>query len=105
MHSVLKTEFDELEALAFKKDIDIELLKTEIEEVVFILSEGKMICLTVVKSEEQDFFICYKVDINKLVWAEQEGFRTGDGFILGIEKEILHLFKSRTAYLKYLNLL
>lgn len=105
MHPLLEKEFDELEALAFTKGIVVELIETELEEVIFVISEGKMICLTIVKSEEQDFFICYKVDINKLLWAEEEGFRTEDGFILGIEKEILNLFKSRTAYLKYLNLL
>ena len=105
MRTILKKEFNEIEAVAIEKGIAVRLLETELEEVIFVVSEGKTICLTSFKSEERELFVCYKVDINKLLWAEEEGFRTADGFILGVEKEILHLFESRRAYFKYLNLL
>ena len=103
MHPALKKEFENLKALAEKKDKSIAVIETQLEHVVFISSGEKLACLVITEEEIHNLLTCFKVNLNKWKYANDEGFGIKD-IPECLAKEILVRFNSPTEYLRYLDL-
>jgi hypothetical protein len=104
MHQALKNEFSNLKELALKKGVSLALVETQLENIAFISSEKRLVCLVVVEGEIHNMLSCYKVNVNKWAWAENEGFDLNGDMPKDITDEILARFKAPTEYLEYLKL-
>ena len=104
MHQALKNEFSNLKELALKKDVPLALVETQLENIAFISSGKRLVCLAVIEDEIHNMLSCYRVNVNKWAWAENEGFDLSEGIPKDITDEILVRFKTPTEYLEYLKL-
>ena len=104
MHSALRKEFDNLKALATEKGVSLALIETQMENIAFISSGKKLVCLAVEEGKIHNMLNCFRVNINKWSWAESEGFNLEDGIPKDISEEILIRFKTPEEYLSYLDL-
>lgn len=103
MHPALKKEFENLKALAERKNKSVVLMETKLENVVFISSDEKLACLVISEEEIHNLLTCFKVNLNKWKYAHDEGFEIKD-IPECLAKEILVRFNSPTEYLRYLDL-
>jgi len=103
MHQALRNEFNNLKKLGTQKGIPLALIETQIENVVFISSGERLVCLAIAEDEIHNMLSCYRVDMKKWNWAEAEGFTLQD-IPKDLTNEILIRFKTPTEYLKYLKL-
>ena len=103
MHQALKKEFENLKTLANKRGASVALVETQLENVVFISSGEKLVCLVIIEEEIHNLLSCFKVDINKWKWAQDEGFGVKD-IPDCLSKEILIKFHTPSEYLGYLDL-
>ena len=103
MHTALKQEVQNLKDLALRKGVPLTFAETTLDTVAFVLTNKKLVCLTLVEDEIHNMLTCYKVDINKWNWAELEGFTTEEEFPK-IANEILIKFNTPKEYLRYLGL-
>ena len=104
MHPALKKEFENLKILSKEKDAPIALIETQLENVVFISSGKRLVCLVIQEGKIHNMLSCLKVDLNKWEWAEKEGFSLEEGIPEDLSKEILTKFQTPSEYLNYLNL-
>jgi len=104
MHQALKREFKNLKTLSQKKDIPLSLIETNLENVVFVSSGRRLICLAVEEGKIHNMLSCFKVDLSKWKWAEEEGFSLEDGLPEELIGEILIKFNTPSEYLDYLNI-
>ena len=104
MHQALRKEFDSLKALALRKGTSLALIETQLEHVVFISSDKKIVCLVIEEGRIHNTLTCFKVNMNKWAWAESEGFSLKNGIPNDIASEILIKFKTADEYLGYLGL-
>lgn len=105
MHEVLEKEFSNLKKLAFKKETSLVLIRTQLDCVAFVSSGEKVVCLVIVEEKFHDVLSCFKVNLNKWTWAENEGFDlSGKNTPKDVVNEILIPFKTFGEYLKYLDL-
>jgi hypothetical protein len=102
MHPALMKEFKNLKALS--EDSPIAIIETQLENVAFISNGDKLICLVIEETKIHNILSCFKVDLKKWEWAEQEGFNLADGIPDDLGKEILIKFQTPSEYLSYLNL-
>ena len=103
MHQALRKEFENLKIIAEKRGISLVLMETQLENVVFISSGEKIVCLVILEEEIHNLLACYKVDLNKWKWAQDEGFEIKD-IPECLSKEILIKFHTPSEYLGYLGL-
>tara|TARA_B100000959_G_C14964027_1_gene616976 strand:- start:1726 stop:2037 length:312 start_codon:yes stop_codon:yes gene_type:complete len=103
MHSILKKELKNLKSLAVEKDVVLSFLETSLEEVAFVCSGKRLVCLVLKEGKVHYSLTCYKVNLKKWKWAEQEGFETEEQLGEVID-QILEQFKTPDQYLKYLKL-
>lgn len=103
MHQALRKEFENLKIMAEKRDIPMVLMETQLENVVFVSSGEKIVCLLIIEEEIHDLLSCYKVDLNKWKWAQDEGFKIKD-IPECLSKEILIKFHTPSEYLRHLGL-
>jgi hypothetical protein len=102
MHPALRREFENLKALADKKEKPVAIMETQLENVAFISSGEKLVCLVILEEEIHNLLSCYRVNLSKWKYAQDEGFGVKDiPECLG--KEILIKFNSPTEYLRYLD--
>jgi len=104
MHQALKREFDNLKTLANKKGKTIALMESNLENVIFISSGKKLVCLVVREEEIHNILTCFKVNLKKWEWAEAEGFSISDGLPKALQSEILIKLPTPSEYLGYLDL-
>ena len=102
MHPALKKEFKNLKALS--QDSSLAIIETQLDHVAFISNGDKLICLAIEETKIHNMLSCFKVDLKKWKWAEQEGFNLEEGIPEELTKEILVKFKTPSEYLNYLNL-
>ena len=103
MHPALRQEFENLKKLADKKGKILGLMESNLEQLIFISSDKKMVCLVVLEEEIHNLLTCFKVDLNKWKWAEDEGY-TIKTLPKDLQNEILIKFESPNEYLRYLGL-
>jgi len=104
MHQALKREFKNLKTLSQEKDISLSLMETKLENVVFVSSGKRLVCLAVEEGKIHNVLSCFKVNLSKWKWAEEEGFSLEDGLPEKLIDEILIKFNTPSEYLNYLNL-
>ena len=104
MHKALRKEFENLKSLAIKRNVSLSLLETQIDNVAFISSGKKLVCLAIEEGKILNMLNVFKVNLNKWAWAESEGFKLEEGIPSDITNEILIKFQTPTEYLKYLGL-
>ena len=104
MHAALRKEFKNLKALAIKRNISVSLIETQIENVAFVSSGKKIVCLAIEEGEIHNMLNVFKVNLKKWAWAESEGFKLEDGLPADITEEILVKLQTPTEYLRYLGL-
>ena len=85
------------------KDVILSFLETSLEEVAFVSSGKRLVCLVLKEGKVHYTLTCYKVDLRKWKWAEQEGFDSEEEFGKVVD-QILEQFKTPEQYLKYLKL-
>ena len=102
MHPALKKEFENLKALY--PGSSLAIIETQLENVVFVSSGDKLVCLVIEETEIHNMLSCFKVNLKKWEWAEQEGFSLEDGIPDELVSEILIKIQTPSEYLKYLNL-
>ncbi len=103
MHQALRLEFENLKALADKRGATINIMESNLENVVFVSSGEKLVCLTIQEDEIHNILTCFKVNLNKWKWAEDEGF-TVKNLPQGLQSEILIKLRTPSEYLGYLGL-
>ena len=101
MHPALRQEFKNLKALADKKEKIINLMESNLDQVIFVSSGKKMVCLVLIEEEIHNVLTCFKVDLNKWKWAEDEGYSIKT-LPKDLQNQILIKFQSPTEYLNYL---
>jgi len=104
MHPALRKEFKNLKALSEKKGISLALIETQLENVVFISCDERLVCLALEEGKIHNMLSCFKVNLDKWKWAEEEGFSIKEGIPNDLAAEILIKFNTPNEYLKYLNL-
>jgi hypothetical protein len=104
MHQALRQEFNNLKVLAQKKSVPLSIIETQLDHVVFISSEKKLVCLVIEENEIHNMLTCFKVNKKKWQWAEDEGFVLSEGLPDNLAHEILVKFKTPQEYLNYLGL-
>ena len=104
MHPALRKEFQNLKVLALEKGIHIAIIETQLEHVAFISSDKKLVCVIIEEGKIHNTLSCFKVNMNKWAWAEDEGFTIKDGIPRDIADEILIRIKSPEEYLSHLGL-
>ena len=105
MHQALRKEFENLKALSQDKDEPLALIETKMENAVFISNGKKLICLVIEETKIHNMLSCFKVNLKKWEWAENEGFKIENGIPKKLANEILVKFDTPSEYLDYLNLL
>ena len=105
MHQALRKEFENLKALARTKNVPLSLMETQRENVTFISSGERLVCLAIEEGKIHNMLSCFKVSLKKRKWAEEEGFNLEDGLPQNLIDEILIKFRTPDEYLNYLNLL
>ena len=104
MHPALRKEFDNLKALATEKNVSLALIESVREQVIFISADEKLVCLVLEEDEIHNMLHCFKVDVNKWKWAEDEGFELEKEIPEDLAGEILTKLQTPKEYLKYLGL-
>ena len=104
MHQALRQEFDNLKVLAKRKGVPLSVIETQLDHVIFLASEEKLVCLTLEENEIHNTLTCFKVNQKKWQWAEDEGFVLSEGMPRDLAREILIKFKTPKEYLNYLGL-
>ena len=104
MHKALKREFENLKTLSQEKDTPLSIIETKLDNVVFVSSGKRLVCLAVEEGKIHNMLSCFKVNINKWNWAEEEGFSLEDGLPEKLIDEILIKFNTPSEYLNYLDL-
>jgi hypothetical protein len=104
MHPILEKEFRNLKVLADEKEVPLAIIETTKEVVSFVSSGKKLVCLVLVEDKIHNMLTCFKVNINKWSWAENEGFDLEQGIPDDLVSEILIKFNTPQEYLGYLGL-
>ena len=105
MHQALRKEFENLKVLAHSKDVPLSLMETQKENVIFVSSGERLVCLAIEEGKIHNMLSCFRVNLKKWEWAEAEGFSLIDGLPQNLINEILIKFHTPDEYLNYLNLL
>ena len=105
MHQALRNEFENLKALSESKDVSLALIETQLEHVIFVSSNGLLVCLALEEGKIHNMLSCFKVNLDRWKWAEAEGFSIEEGIPDDLAAEILTKFNTPNEYLNYLNLL
>ena len=105
MHPALRKEFENLKSLPQKESSSLAIMETKMENAVFISNGEKLVCLVVEETKIHNMLSCFKVNLKKWEWAEDEGFKIEDGIPKKLANEILVKFNAPSEYLDYLNLL
>ena len=103
MHQALRREFENLKIIAQKRGISLALMETQLENVIFVSSGEKVVCLVILEEEIHNLLACYKVDLRKWKWAQDEGFKIKD-IPECLSKEILVKLNAPSEYLRHLGL-
>ena len=104
MHQALRREFKNLKKLSNEKGVSIALMESQVDHVVFISSGKKLVCLAIQEGKIHNMLNCFKVNLEKWKWAEEEGFSLEDGIPNELAKEILIRINTPDEYLSYLGL-
>ena len=104
MHKALRKEFENLKILSQKNNVSLSLIETQREDIAFISNGKRMVCLAIQETEIHNVLSCFRVDLDKWRWAENEGFKLENGLPDELVSEILIKFQTPGEYLKYLNL-
>ena len=101
MHAALRQEFESLKKLASEKDVNLAVIETQLDSVIFIsCNKGKkLICLALAEGKIHNTLSCFKVNLKKWQWAENEGFSLEDGIPDDITNQILIKFNTPEEYL------
>jgi hypothetical protein len=102
MHPVLRKEFENLKALS--KNSPLAIIETQMENAAFVSNGDRLVCLVVEEAKIHNMLSCFRVNLKKWKWAEEEGFNLEDGIPADLGREILIKFQSPAEYLNYLNL-
>jgi len=105
MHQALRKEFENLKSLPQKESSSLAVIETKMENAVFISSGEKLVCLVVEETKIHNILSCFKVNLKKWEWAENEGFKIEDGIPKNLAAEILVKFNTPSEYLDYLGFL
>ena len=101
---MLAKEFENLKVLSKKNDSPLALIETQRENMAFISNGGRLVCLVVEETEIHNVLSCFKVNLEKWRWAEDEGFKLEEGLPNDLISEILIKFQTPGEYLRHLNL-
>tara|TARA_Y100000593_G_C4299648_1_gene332657 strand:+ start:1641 stop:1955 length:315 start_codon:yes stop_codon:yes gene_type:complete len=104
MHPVLAKEFQNLKVLSDKNNGSLALIETQREDIIFISNGKKLVCLAIKETEIHNVLSCFRVNLEKWQWAEDEGFELENGLPDDLISEILIKFQTPGEYLRYLNL-
>ena len=104
MHNALRKEFKNLKILSQEKNVPLALIETKLENIIFISSGKRIVCLALEEGKIHNVLSCFRVDLNKWVWAEKEGFSIEKGIPEILTNEILIKFHTSDEYLDYLGL-
>ena len=104
MHPALRKEFENLKTLSEQKGVSLTLMETQLENVVFISSDERLVCLALEEGKIHNMLSCFKVNLDRWKWAEEEGFSIKEGIPDDLAAEILIKFNTPDEYLNYLNL-
>jgi len=101
----LKKELKNLKSLSLEKGVSLAFVETNLENVVFVSSGKRLVCLAVEEGKIHNMLSCFKVNLKKWEWATEEGFSAEEGIPDNLAAEILIKFNTPDKYLGYLNLL
>jgi len=104
MHSALRKEFENLKSLSQEEGSPLAIIETKMENAVFISNGEKLVCLVIEETKIHNVLSCFKVNLKKWEWAENEGFTIEDGLPKKLADEILIKFQTPSEYLNYLGL-
>ena len=104
MHQALRKEFENLKALSRAGDSPLAIIETKMENAAFISNGEKLVCIVIEETKIHNMLSCFKVNLKKWEWAENEGFTIEDGIPKELADEILVKFQTPSEYLNYLNL-
>lgn len=104
MHQALREEFENLKTLSNQKDASLALIETKVENIIFVSSGERLVCLALEEGKIHNMLSCFKVNLKKWEWAEEEGFNLEDGIPDDLISEILIKFNTPDEYLNYLEL-
>ena len=104
MHQALRKEFENLKHLSQGSNTPLSLIETKREDIVFISNGKRLVCLAIQETKIHNILSCFRVNIKKWKWAEDEGFELENGLPDELIGEILVKFQTPGEYLRYLNL-
>jgi len=104
MHQALRREFKNLKTLSDKKSVPLAIIETKVEYIAFVSSGERLVCLAIEEGEIHNMLSCFKVNLKKWKWAEEEGFSLENGIPDDLISEILIKFNTPNRYLDYLGL-
>ena len=105
MHQALRKEFENLKSLPQKESSSLAVIETKMENAVFISNGEKLVCLVIEETKIHNILSCFKVNLKKWEWAENEGFKIENGIPKKLAAEILVKFNTPSEYLDYLDFL
>jgi len=104
MHKALRKEFENLKNLSREVDSPLAIIETKMENAAFVSNGKKLVCLVIEETKIHNTLSCFRVNLKKWEWAENEGFAIEDGIPKKLADEILIKFQTPSEYLSYLDL-